>query len=85
MNSADDVGRARLGRLTPPGKASFDWAIAFAALALIFPVSALLGVAVTFHARRRGYARWSAALAMALWCGFLGVMLRGLLKMGVVP
>jgi hypothetical protein len=75
----------RLGRLTPPGKASFEFAVAFAALALVFPVSSLVGVGFALHARKQGYPRWAAALIVALWCGFLGVLLRGMLKMGVVP
>jgi len=71
--------------LTPPGRASFEWAVLFAAIALVFPLSALLGVGFAERARRRGYARWPGAMAIALWCGILGAILRGLLHLGVVP
>jgi hypothetical protein len=80
----DETG-VPLPRVTPRGKATFDWAIAFAALALIFPISALVAVGLALETRRRGYRRWPAVLVMALWCGLLGALLRGMLKMGLVP
>lgn len=71
--------------LTPPGRASFEWAVLFAALALIFPLSAVVGLGFAERARRRGYRRWPGAMAVAVWCGILGVILRGFLHLGVVP
>jgi hypothetical protein len=78
-------GRRVFGDLTMPGRSSFDWAVFFAAAALIFPVSGLIGVVFADRSRRKGYARWKAALAVAIWCMFLGAVLRGLLKVGVFP
>jgi hypothetical protein len=78
-------GRRVFGDLTKPGRSSFDWAVLFAALALAFPVSGILGVAFADRSRRKGYERWKSALAVSIWCAFLGVVLRGLLRMGVFP
>lgn len=78
-------GRRMFGDLTTPGRSSFDWAVFFAAAALIFPVSGLIGVVFADRSRRKGYARWKSALAVAVWCMFLGAVLRGLLNVGVFP
>jgi hypothetical protein len=85
MNSIDTGRRRQVDGLTAPGKASFDWAILFAALALVVPASGLAGAFFADRSRRKGYQRWKAALAMALWCVFLGVVLTGFLKMPVFP
>jgi succinate dehydrogenase hydrophobic anchor subunit len=69
--------------LTSPGRSSFDWAVLFAAVALVFPVSGVVGVFFADRSRRKGYGRWRSALAIAIWCAFLGVLLRGLLHLGV--
>ncbi len=68
-----------------PGKACFDWAVLFAALALLFPVSALIGVGLADRSRRKSYSRWKSAMAAAVWCGILGMVLRAMLKLPVVP
>jgi hypothetical protein len=78
-------GRRVFGDLTAPGRSSFDWAVFFAALALLFPVSGIAGVALAERSRRRGYGRWKSALAASLWCMFVGVLLRGLVHMAVFP
>ncbi len=78
-------GRRIFGDLMTPGRSSFDWAVFFAAAALVFPLSGLVAVVFAERSRRRGYARWKAALAVALWCMLLGVVLRGLLNVGVFP
>jgi hypothetical protein len=78
-------GRRMFGDLNMPGRSSFDWAVFFAALALIFPLSGLIGVVFADRSRRKGYARWKSALAVAVWCMFLGAVLRGLLNVGVFP
>jgi len=75
----------RLGRITPAGKAVFEWSVAFSALSLVFPIAVIGGVGLALDSRRRGYHRWLPALLVALWCGFLGVILRGMLHMGMVP
>jgi hypothetical protein len=67
------------------GKASFDWAVLFAALALLFPVSAIIGIGLAERSRRKSYSRWKSAMAMAVWCGILGGVLRVMLKLPVVP
>lgn len=71
--------------LTVPGRSSFDWAIFFATVALVFPVSGLIGVAFAERSRRKGYGRWKAAMAVSLWCVFVGILLRGMLHLGVFP
>ena len=76
-------GRGSFGDLTAPGRSSFDWAVLFAAVALVFPVSGLVGVYFADRSRRKGYRRWRSALAIAIWCAFVGVLLRGLVHMGV--
>jgi hypothetical protein len=78
-------GKRFFGDLTAPGRSSFDWAVLFAALALAFPVSGVVGVVFADRSRRKGYPRWKAALAVSLWCAFLGLMVRGLLHTGVFP
>jgi sugar phosphate isomerase/epimerase len=78
-------GRRFFGDLTAPGRSSFDWAVLFAALALVFPVSGVIGVVFADRSRRKGYPRWKSALAISLWCAFVGVMVRGLLHTGVFP
>jgi hypothetical protein len=83
MNLAESSFRK--GGLTPAGKASFDWAVLFAAVALLVPASGLVGAFFALRARRLGYSRWKSALAISLWCALLGVMLRLLLHLPVVP
>lgn len=78
-------GRRTFGDLTAPGRSSFEWAVFFAAVAIFFPASGLIGVAFSERSRRKGYSRWKSALAASLWCLFLGVMVRGLLHVGVFP
>jgi hypothetical protein len=78
-------GRRIFGDLTAPGRSSFDWAILFAAVAIIVPVSGLVGVFFADRSRRKGYGRWKSACAISLWCLFLGILLRGALHMGVLP
>jgi sugar phosphate isomerase/epimerase len=78
-------GKRFFGDLTAPGRSSFDWAVLFAALALVFPVSGVIGVVFADRSRRKGYPRWKSALAISLWCAFVGVMVRGLLHTGVFP
>lgn len=71
--------------LIAPGRSSFDWAILCAALALAVPVCGLMGVVLADRSRRKGYRRWKAAMAASLWCVFVGIMVRGLLHVGVLP
>ncbi|MGP8059516.1 MAG: hypothetical protein ACLP9C_07770 [Acidimicrobiales bacterium] len=85
MTTPAAPGRRFPDALTPPGRASFEWAVLFAALALVFPLSALVGLGFAERARRRGYGRWPAATAIAVWCGILGAVLRGFLHLGLVP
>ena len=86
MNAPGPVrGRRIFGDMTAPGRSSFDWAVLFAAVALVLPVSGLVGVVFAERSRRKGYARWKSAMAVAIWCMVLGVMLRGVLRIGVFP
>jgi hypothetical protein len=86
MTSTDrDLDSRQRTGLTLPGKASFDWAVLFAALALVFPEAGLVGAYFANDSRRKGYGRWRPALIMALWCAFLGCVLRGLLRLPMVP
>ncbi len=86
MSAHSSVQRRRIfGDLTAPGRSSFDWAVLFAAVALVLPVSGLVGVVFAERSRRKGYARWKSAMAVAIWCMVLGVMLRGVLRIGVFP
>lgn len=78
-------GRRIFGDMTAPGRSSFDWAVLFAAVALVLPVSGLVGVVFAERSRRKGYTRWKSAMAVAIWCMVLGVMLRGVLRIGVFP
>jgi hypothetical protein len=78
-------GRRFFADLTAPGRSSFDWAVLFAALALLFPVSGVIGVVFADRSRRKGYGRWKSALAVSIWCAFVGLMVRGLLHIGVLP
>lgn len=71
--------------LTAPGRSSFDWAILFATVALVFPVSGVIGVVYADRSRRKGYGRWKSAMAISIWCAFVGILLRGLLHLGVFP
>ena len=73
------------GDLTSPGRSSFDWAVFFAAAALIVPLSGLVGLLFADRSRRKGYGRWKAALASVIWCMFLGVVFRGVLNLGLIP
>jgi hypothetical protein len=84
-DSKDAEGHRFFNELTSPGRASFDWAILCATLAMVFPVSGLFGVVFAVRSRRKGYSRWKTALAVALWCTFVGVLIRGLLHFGVFP
>jgi hypothetical protein len=77
------TGRGFFGDLTSPGRSSFDWAVLFAAVAIVFPVSGVVGVFFADRSRRKGYGRWRSALAIAIWCAFVGVLVRGLLHMGL--
>jgi hypothetical protein len=83
--STEPQGNRFFRDLTAPGRSSFDWAILFATIALAFPVSGLVGVVFADRARRKGYARWKSAMAVSLWCAFVGILLRGLLHFGVFP
>lgn len=77
--------RRSFADLTAPGRASFDLAVFCAALALAFPVAGLVGVFFADRSRRKGYGRWKSAMVVSLWCVFLGIMVRGLLHVGVLP
>lgn len=86
MREREPSGSKRLfGDLTAPGRSSFDWAVLCATLALVFPVSGVVGVVFADRSRRKGYGRWKAALAASIWCVFVGIVVRGLLRMEVVP
>ena len=78
-------GKRLFGDCTPPGRSSFDWAILFAAVALAFPAAGVLGVVFADRSRRQGYGRWKSAMAVAIWCAFLGIMLRGVLQLEMFP
>jgi hypothetical protein len=78
-------GRRIFRDLTAPGRSSFDWAVLFAAVALVLPVSGFAGVVFAERSRRKGYTRWKSAMAIAIWCAVLGLMLRGVLRIGVFP
>ena len=77
--------RRLIADLSAPGRSSFDWSVLFAAVALAVPVSGLIGLCFADRSRRKGYARWKAALLINVWCLFLGMMIRGLLHVGVLP
>lgn len=77
--------RRTFADLTAPGRASFDLAIFFAALALAVPIAGLVGAFCADRSRRKGYERWKSAMVVSLWCIFLGIMVRGLLHVGVFP
>ena len=83
--SAPTHPRRVFGDLTAPGRSSFDWAILCATLALAFPVAGLLGVLFAERSRRRGYGRWKAAVAISIWCVFVGLVVRGFFHLGVLP
>jgi len=85
MKSSEKQGTRVPSGFSPPGKSSFDWAVLFAALALVIPLCGVIAVGFSDQSRRRGYFRWRSALAISLWCALLGVILRGFLKMPVVP
>lgn len=68
-----------------PGRAAFEWAILFAATALVFPEAALLAGASALVSRRRGSPRWKTALALAVWCGLLGIVFRIHLGVRTLP
>ena len=71
--------------LSVPGRAALEWAVLCAAAALLFPELAVVSVAFALRSRRQGSSRWAAALAAALWCGLLGVVLRVMLGERIVP
>jgi hypothetical protein len=48
-------------------------------------VSGVIGVVFADRSRRSGYRRWRSAMAVSIWCAFVGVLLRGLLHLGVFP
>jgi hypothetical protein len=73
------------GGLTPPGRASFEWAVLFATLALAFPESGLVGLFFAARSRRLGYARWGAVMAISIWCLVLGVGIRLFIHLPVFP
>jgi hypothetical protein len=79
------TNRFPIGGFTRPGRASFDWSIFFAALALLVPCTGLIGACFAEHSRRRGYPRWKSAMAMDIWCVLLGAFIRILLHVGVFP
>ncbi len=83
--SSSTDGRRIFADLTASGRSSFDWAVLFAAVALVFPVSGLVGVVFAERSRRKGYRRWKSALAIAIWCTVLGLILRGMFRLGVFP
>lgn len=83
--STESEGHRFFRDLTSPGRSSFDWAVFFATVALVFPVSGLIGVVFADRSRRKGYRRWKSAMAVAIWCVFVGVLLRGMLHFGVFP
>lgn len=85
MTASGVEGKRLYGDLRAPGRSSFDWAVLFAAVALLFPVSGVLGVVFADRSRRKGYGRWRSAMAIAIWCAVLGIVLRGLVHMGVFP
>lgn len=86
MSTTDKVVERRFpSGLTPPGRASYEWAILFAALALAFPESGLFGVIFAARSRRLGYDRWKAVMAISIWCLILGVVIRLFIHLPVFP
>jgi len=86
VNVSHPTERRRLfAELTAPGRSSFDWAILLAAAALLVPVCGLIGLYFAERSRRRGYRRWRSAIAICVWCLVLGVALRGVMHVGVLP
>ena len=81
MRSGRDAGL----ELVAPGRSSFEWSVMFAALSLLVPVLAALGLLFAERARRRGSSRWFAGGLAALWCGLLGAFIRIRLGIQVVP
>jgi hypothetical protein len=71
--------------LFAPGRGLLEISILLSAFALLFPVLLPPAAAASVFARRAGNRRWLAALIAALWCGFLGLVVRGALGLPAVP
>ena len=77
--------RRTFGDLTAPGRASFDLAVLFAAVALVLPMCGVAGLVLAELSRRKGYPRWKSAMVAVVWCIFLGIIVRGALRLEVFP
>lgn len=75
------------GHMLPPapGRTALELSVVCSAIALLAPVAALAAGALAVVARRTGSSVWARALAAAIWCGFLGLAIRGALGAGVLP
>lgn len=78
-------GQPRIAVLFAPGRGALEASVILSALTLLVPVCCVGAVGFATVARRAGNRRWLAALVAGVWCGVLGLALRAVLGMGVVP
>jgi hypothetical protein len=68
-----------------PGRGALEVSVLLSALAILVPVCSLGAVVSAVVSRRSGSPRWLAALIAAIWCGMLGVVVRYVIGIELVP
>jgi hypothetical protein len=68
-----------------PGRRALELSVLCSAIAMLVPVCVLGAVPAALVARRRGNSRALAAVIAGIWCGFLGIVFRQMLGLGVFP
>lgn len=68
-----------------PGRGFLELSVLLSAAAILVPLCCPGAVVAAVAARRAGNRRWLAAVLAAVWCGLLGIFLRGIVGMGIAP
>lgn len=78
-------GDARADELWAPGRGMLELSVLASALTILVPVLVLGAIGCAVVARRRGHPRGTVALVAAVWCLLLGVALRHVVGLPIVP
>ena len=75
----------RASPLFDPGRGRLELAVLLSAAAMLVPVAAFPALVAAVSARRAGNPRAVAACLAAIWCGMLGLVVRGVVNIGPIP
>jgi hypothetical protein len=68
-----------------PGRVPLEGSLLLSAVSILVPVLSPAAAGCAVLARRAENPSWRAALVAALWCGVLGLAVRGFFGAGLLP